>query len=74
MASKRVTMLKWRKYKGQWRAGPFAIEVFYQSARPANVYIDDAHQDDSFWDSFETLDKAKRACEKLASCISGAMK
>lgn len=66
--------LKWRLVKGEWRAGPFTV---WQRT------VDD------LWDTridtgsnewprvvcwCETASQAKRACEKLASRILGAMK
>ena len=73
MASKRVTGLKWRKVKGEWRAGPFMLVPQHKP--------DDGWHFVYMWEPLaerwtliggEELDAAKRACEILASRILGA--
>lgn len=81
MPSKRVT-LKWRKVKGEWRAGPFRISDL-RGAHLVNSFAVYAVTTGGklyrrYMANFATFlhseQAAKRACEKLASRILGAMK
>lgn len=71
MASKRVK-LKWRKVKDEWRAGPFTV---WQRIVDGlwDTRIDTGSNE---WPRvvYRCDTEAKRACEKLASRILGAMK
>ena len=71
MASKRVT-LKWRKVKGEWRAGPFTVWQRIVDDR-WDTRIDTGSNE---WPCVvypcETESEAKRACERLAARILGA--
>ena len=80
MASKRVT-LKWRKVKGEWRAGPvrisdlgahlvngrFAVYAVTTGGKLYRRYMA------NFATFLHSEKAAKRACEPLAARIVGAM-
>lgn len=80
MASKRVT-LKWRKVKGEWRAGPFRISdlgahlvngrfAVYAVTTGGKLY---RRYMANFATFLHSEKAAKRACETLAARIVGAM-
>lgn len=69
-ARKRV-VLKWRKVKGEWRAGPFCIGQYPGGL--IRAWIDCPSDLQRVVNSAASVDVAKRACEILASRILGAM-
>lgn len=62
--AKRGPVLKWRKVKGEWRAGPFKVNL-YGGYLETSKYYTALVSNGSVW-------QAKSACERLARRIIAA--